>query len=322
MNTTTKKRLVEVSLHLLGWAFISVLLLVPYADSQVMQGFAVAAEHPEFRAFTSTEVFFHVLLSGTVWALLFITFKLVAAKRARRKVFKVARGTAVTETLIILPVWIMLSMGLLQLSVMNIAGILANLATFQAARTVWVWSGDRPTNPSVSYMTVMTKARVQAAYALTPVAPGDYFRNSIFVSNSFKAARAGMIAQQIPVPINDSGSLGYALAYATELEDLGGAIRMGNAGNLALWRSLDGTSFPTRSVRKFTWAYNATTVVPVMALTRTGCLLIYSQQIAMPLAPWVFGERSMVGGRIGYYRRFVRQFHFNGQPNANRSVPR
>ncbi len=310
---------IQAMLHLLGVVFVCLLLLMPYIDGHIAEGFFLAMEYSEFQSFTATELALHVGLSASLWALVVITFKLLMLKRKRRKILKVARGTAVTETLIILPVWIMLSMGLLQLSVMNIAGILANLATFQAARTVWVWAGE--TSQGVSYMTVMTKARVQAAYALAPVAPGDYIHNPIFVSNSFKAARAGMVAQQIPLLTQDQGNLGYPLAYALELEDPGGLIRTGGAGDLSLWRSLDGTSFRTRSVRKFTFAYNATTVVPFMALTRTGCLLIYSQQIAMPLAPWVFGERSIVGGRPGYYRRFIREFNFQGQVPANRRFP-
>ena len=317
---TLKSWVVQGMIHTIGVTFIALLLLLPYVDQHIAEGFVMALENEQFQSFTAAEVAIHIGLSVCTWMLVVITYKLVMLKRRRRKVFKVARGTAITETLIILPVWIMLSMGLLQLSIMNIAGILSNLAVFQAARTVWVWEGDR--GQGVSYMTVMSKARVQAAYALAPVAPGDYIHNPIFVGNSFKAARAGMLAQQLPLLATDQGNLGYPLAYVVELEDPGGLIRTGGTGDLALWRSLDGTTFRTRSVRKFTFAYNATTIIPFMAATRTGCLLIYNQQIAMPLAPWVFGERSIVSGRPGYYRRFVRQFNFQGQVPANRRFPR
>lgn len=324
MNRVDATRLIARAwLHVLGTSLVFVLLLIPYLEQSLIDGFVTAMAHPEFRTFGVMEWAIHFGLSLCVWAMIVITYQLVAMRRKTGRTIKVSRGSAITETLIILPVWMLLSMGLMQLCITNIAGILTNLATFQAARTVWVWSGEsQGQRLGVNYATIMSKARVQAAQSLAPVAPGDYFHDPYFtVSPSLKAARAGMLAQQLPLLTEDQGGVAAPLVYALELEDLKGMTSMGTRGGLNLARSLDASSFRLRSVRKLTAAYHATTVVPITVLGRAGAVVIYRHQIAMPLVPQFFGQLGMVMGRVGYYRVIIREFDYGAQRPANPDFP-
>lgn len=325
MKTTspTLKWVVRIWLHVLGTSLVGLLLLLPYINTTFVDAYVSALGHEGFRTFGLLDVLIHVGLSACVWAMIALTWTVVTAKREKARAVKLTRGTVITELLIILPVWMVLSMGLMQLCITNIAGILTNLATFQAARTVWVWHGESTSGRSgAGYATVMSKAHVQAAMSLAPVAPGDYFHDPFFfVSNDLKAARAGMLAQQLPLLTEDQGQLGYPLAYALELEDLDGLLKFGDKKGLSLTRSLDSTSFRLRSVRKLTWAYHATTVVPITLGPASGALVVYRHQIAMPLVPQFFGELGMVMGRTGYYRTIVREFSYVAQRPANPDYP-
>lgn len=313
-------------IHVLGVTTVLLVSVLPFVDAHVFSAYALAMEYPEFRTFGALDVVLHVLLSMCMWAMLFIAYRLVMTrvKEQKLRAIRVSRGTALTETLIILPVWMMLSMGIMQLSITSIAGVLTNLAAFQAARSAWVWSGEAKGERSgVNYSTMITKARVAAAMSLAPVAPGDYLHDPfIFLSGTLKQARAGMLAQQLPLLMEDQGALAEPLVYLLELEDAGGLIRSGTKDNLQIARSLDSTSFRTRSVRKLTWAYHALTVIPGSLAGRSGAVVIYQHQIAMPLVPQVFGQKGMVMGRAGYYRPIFRQFDFPEQLPANPKYPR
>jgi len=323
MKRTLSRVLGHFLVHVTGVLAVATLLLLPYLEQSLLDAYATALAYDEFRAFTALEWGVHVGLSLCVWALLVISYKLFSSRRRKLRAVKVARGSVITELLIILPVWMLLSMGLMQLCITNIAGILTNLATFQAARTVWVWHGESSGNRiGVSYFTIMSKARVQAAQSLAPVAPGDYFHDPFFtVSPALKSARAGMLAQQLPLLMEDQGAVAFPLVYLLELEDIEGVVRAGDKKGLSLARSLDQTTFRLRSVRKLTWAYHATTVIPVMALGRSGAVVIYHHQIAMPLVPQAFGQLKTVMGRAGYYRPIVREFNFAAQRPANPDFP-
>ncbi len=315
-----------VWIHLLGVVSVTLVTTLPFLDMSVVEAYVSAMKMAEFRTFSESDLIIHVLLAACIWALMFISYRLIRTRVRQHKLrtIRVSRGTAMTETLIILPIWMMLSMGIMQLSITSIAGVLTNLATFQAARATWVWAGEMQGKRSgVSYATVMNKARVAAAMSLAPVAPGDYLHDPFFtVSGSLKEARAGMLAQQLPILVSDQGAVAKPLVYAMELEDIAGVLRQGDRAHLSLWRSLDGTSFRTRSVRKLTWAYHATTVIPAVLLGRAGAVVIYQHQIAMPLVPQIFGQPSTVMGRYGYYRPIFREFHFPAQVPANAKYPR
>ncbi len=312
--------------HLLGVILCTLLIPLPWVNEQSLSLFFESLAHQEFRAFTLQDLLIQFGLSICAWALLYIGYQLIRLGWKNRKsgrVFKVAKGTAMVETLIVMPAFLLLSLAIMQLAINNIAVVLTNLATFQAARTVFVWAGEmQGQRKGVGYFTLMNKARIQAAQALTPVAPGDYFRNPLILNADFYKARAGMLGQQLPLAASDQGAIAMPLTFAVELEDLEGLTASAEKENLSLTRSLDATSFRTRSVRKFTWAYNATTVVPFAAIGRSGAVVIYSHNIAMPMMTHILGEKATVAGRQGYYMTISRQFNYGSQVPASPLYPR
>ncbi len=117
-------------------------------------------------------------LAACTWALLFITFQLFKANAAsakQRPALQRARGTVVTETLIILPIFFLLTFGLAQMALNSVAGLLTTLGTFHAARTAAVWgpevrSGSR-TRANISEGFANEKVRLAAAGVIAPAVP-------------------------------------------------------------------------------------------------------------------------------------------------------
>lgn len=325
MKVRMKTLLAQVWIHVLGISLCAILLPLPWIDLQTVSLFWESLAYEEFRAFTTTDIFLQLGLSACVWAMGYIGFCLIRTawqQRRGTRVYKVARGTAVVETLIVLPVFLIISLGTMQLAINNIAAVLTNLATFQAARTVFVWAGEmQGDRRGASYGTLMSKARLQAAQALAPVAPGDYFRNPIILSPDFYKARAGMLGQQLPLAASDQGAIAMPLTFLADLEDPDAILMSGEKRNLSLTRSLDKTSFRVRSVRKLTWAYNATTVIPFAVVGRSGVIVRYSHNIAMPMMTQVFGTQATVAGRTGYYMSITRQFNYGSQVPASNVFP-
>ncbi len=113
-------------------------------------------------------------ISVCFWALLYIAFAMaVQTRRSRKRALVATRGTVMTETLIVLPVFFLLTFGLAQMGINSMAGLLTTLGTYQAARTIAVWGPEVGNNRmgSVNRATVDEKARLAAAAVITPVAP-------------------------------------------------------------------------------------------------------------------------------------------------------
>lgn len=328
MQKKALKILSTLWIHLLGIALMTVLIPAALVDVSVFSSLADSFAYSEFREFTALDLAIQIGLSACSWALLYIMYRLVVEgirKRKTDRAYKLSRGTVMTETLIVLPAFLIISLGTMQLAINNIAAVLTNLATFQAARAVFVWSGEMHGSRGGGYMTMMNKARLQAAQSLAPVAPGDYRRNLFITNGDFYRARAGMLGQQLPALFSDQGAIAMPLTFAVELEDLDGVFMSGDKRNLSLSRSLDQSSFRTRSVRKLTWAWNATTVIPVSVqagvVGQSGAVVLYSHNIAMPMMTHIFGEYATVAGRSGYYKTFSRTFVYPAQVPANPVYP-
>lgn len=269
----------------------------------------------------------HLVLGALFWATLFAIGR-AALRRFRGgpstvRVVKLSRGTVVTETLIVLPVALLLYIGLVQLSINNIASTLANVATFHAGRAMWVWvpevNGGRA---GATLATALDKARIQAAVALTPVAAGDYIMDFRNLSNNAKKARAGLVAGQLPVLATDQGALvDDTMLIALSTEDLGGFIRVATRNNQAMSIGLDKSSFRLRSARKFTFAYLSTSIRPIVRNGRAGAQLNYLHFNSMPLVGNVFGTLTTVAGRTGYYASYRREFSLPEQFDANPQLP-
>ncbi|RDV38574.1 hypothetical protein DV096_07105 [Bradymonadaceae bacterium TMQ3] len=260
----------------------------------------------------------HLVLSALVWALIVAAGRALrgfsAGSRSPRLVR--ARGAVATETLIVMPVLLLLVFGLAQLAVVNIAGMLANYAAIQAGRAVWVWHpetqplNDQSARRGVSEEMVIDHARAQAAAALAPVAPGDHQMSNGEGSAVLERMRVMMMASQIESPPNDSGRLVGEVGFEAATNE-----------DAAFWRALDGSSFPERTSRKITFAFLATDVELVSRGDEVGASLTYRHYIAFPLVGAIFGEQSSVGGRSGSFSAITREFLLPAQVQPNAETP-
>lgn len=115
-------------------------------------------------------------LAGCAWALMFIIFQLAKSHVQRPKhVLKKARGTVITETLVVLPAFFLLTFGLAQMAINSIAGILSTLASYEVSRSLTSWSVEEGNNrapggaPNHTY--IQQKMRLHAAMVIAPVTP-------------------------------------------------------------------------------------------------------------------------------------------------------
>lgn len=268
-------------------------------------------------------------LGACVWALMFITYRLFEARRqqAKTKTLRLSRGTIMTETAIILPVYFMLSFGLSQLSLNFIAGSLANVAGYMASRSYWVWEGEVNKNRSgtnVSQADALERAKISGALVMAAVAPGDFTGASLAgLNGSAQKARA------MTAPLGfDSGQL------AQILSGISGGLDVGSG---SFYKTFDPSSGLVRGALKFTHAYNASSVEVLP--NGAGVRFTYQMLQSMPVVGKFFGEYKVMGpnGLAMYYwlsimrdYTFTKQLYsaredmpdgsYNGGPSGNGSV--
>ncbi|MEZ4461909.1 MAG: hypothetical protein R3E66_19740 [bacterium] len=317
-------------MHTLGvgvYAFALAYVVAPSAYA--WRCFEAATAIDELRDTSLLAFGLHVALSACLWALTYIAFQLIKLRRSQRKlaVVRATRGSVMTETIVILPVWMLLVFGMLQLAVNNVGGILANVAVYEAARTAWVWKGEVGKRANVTDAIVADRARIAAAMVMTPVAVGDFASNPTLPAPAAKMRNALALAH---VPILSEAVAGVLPGGAQDfLAGLGSFsfTLFATRNNQSVWRALDGDPFIIRTLKKFTFAYNCTKVEVSEDGGRTVAKLTYNHQIAMPAMGPVFGELKLfsaeTGYRSGYYTTFKRTSGRASQSNnpANAALP-
>lgn len=110
-------------------------------------------------------------LSTVVWGV-----GVFAARRLNRpqlKTLKRAHGTIMTETLIVLPVFFLLTSGLAQIGINSMAGLLTTVGAYEAGRTMAAWGpevGNKRISESITRAEVTERARLAVAVIVAPVA--------------------------------------------------------------------------------------------------------------------------------------------------------
>jgi len=300
-------------IHLAATVGLSIVMTAVLAPSKMtLYALEQVWKVPELWEGSATRLLLHFGLSACVWAIFSLTFMMLAQSWKRRKttVFQLQRGTVLTETIIILPVWMLLVFGLAQLSVNNIAGVLGNVAIYEAARTAWVWEGEVGNRAGVTSEIVNEKVKIAAALVMTPVSPGGFVGNPLLSDRPGKMRTAlamthvplvgGAISQALP---SDVQSL---LGTAASLD-----FTIPTRNNQSVRRALDGELFIIRTVKKFTHAFHATKVT----VNGSSVTLEYRHFIAMPMMGPVFGQKTGILAaamdtsgtmRPGYYTTVTR----------------
>ncbi len=293
----------------------SVLVIVPHAAATRIGGWIL--RDGALLEMTQLDALLHVALCTCMWAFMFLIYSY--ARQRMRTVKKVslrtARGTIITETLIVLPLFMLMFFGMSQLVVNSIAGVLMNVAAFQSARSYWIWQPEEG-GARAGSASATTKAQIAAAAVMTPVAPGDFLSLTNLDGDAEKL-RLGLASANIPfaeVVPSDTAAL---LADLASLN-----FRLTTRDNLSFWRALDSQSFAQRSVTKFTHAYYSTSITPQSSGGRLGVKVTYKHNQVMPLTGRLFGSLTLEGpgNRPGYYATYERTYTYKAQvakPNSN-----
>ncbi len=243
------------------------------------------------------EVLLTVGIAACIWAMIYIAVLVVSAqiKASRTTRMLRSRGTILTETLIIMPVFLLFTFGLAQLTLNNMAGLLTTLATYEAGRTLAVWVPEADTGRNGATKAIaIDKATAAAAGVLAPVvAPrlASCSPNSPTLTKQLKG-------------LQSAGNL-----------DLGG---LGAKAPTSFASALDNSTIPLRGIMKTRIAYCSTTVNYKEDGSNTiSTSVLYKHKAAMPLVKILFGVSDTVAGSSGYYSPIVRSYVTTKQIKPN-----
>ncbi len=306
------------------------LLIMPWRHARGIVGHL--RDVPQLWEASAVPMLLHVGLAACLWASICIIVQLGRIRVAEMKkpaAIRLSKGTVITETLVVMPIYLLLTFGLGQLSINNVGGILANVASYEAARAAWVWqpevdlgSGDR--RMGITNGTAVEKCRIAVALVMMPVAPGDYAKLPMLNSANADKARMmvlganvplmGVISTQVPAQAMGVAQAGVAALGAGDL----------GMNKLSYSATLGGSAFWLRSIRKFTTAFLAAKCE--INAGDHSVRMTYRHHNAMPLVGRVFGSLQVLdapGQRPGYYSDYVRNFGFRKQFNTpNKKLPK
>ncbi len=210
-------------------------------------------------------------------------FAIRAINRPQVKTLKRARGSIMTETLIVLPVFLLLTSGLAQMGINSMAGLLTTVGAFEAGRTLAVWGpeeGNARINGGVTRAQITERARIAVAVIVAPVAKTTataMCAPSATLNNFLRGMTAAGVA---PVPVPRAQIWSFMEAFGTETFAQRGPTKV-VAAYCAV--SIDGSSFagiPTQGTTGGDFTVKVT----------------YAHKTVFPLVDQVFGtggiERS------------------------------
>jgi hypothetical protein len=215
----------------------------------------------------------HLFLSAALWGMIAFAGKRLMKRDDDRskRIIKLQSGTAMTEFLIILTPFLLLTSGLAQLAILNTASLLADVASYNATRAAWVWE----TQDDVDNRFIERKARVAAAMALAPSAPSDFSTDD--------AAEIKDLAEEL------DGGGNYAAG--------------GNAPHSAMTylMAYDTGDFSERVLKKLYFAYNAIDMNVRIDDENVESNFTYQMNCVFPWFAYIWGDRRTVSGRSGFY---------------------
>lgn len=305
-----------VAAHLLGVATVFFLTFWMHGSEEVARTMGEAWGYGLFEQ-NRLELAIHVGLSASLWALLVIAFKLVShALRKEKRVNRLVlakRGTVMTETLIVIGPLLLLTLGLLQLTLNSTAGLFTSLAAFQAGRTVYVWDpetdGTWGRNGGQSKAEVAERARIAAASVLAPVTPSDY-ATTCSTSGRFDKKLEAMMSATL-------GAAGtFGATSAAGVRALAAGKKLAFQSELTVTQAYDTDSFAMRGPIKMFMAYCHTGVDYRNDGENNIIAVAYDHRQVMPLVGPIFGQVKGTGRFSTVERSFTmpRQLHPNPTP--------
>lgn len=213
-------------------------------------------------------------------ALSWIVLALVKARRTEESVrMRAQRGTIVVETLIVLPVFLLLTFGMAQMAINALAGLMSTLASYEVARTLAVWApeeGNRATRAQIT-----DRARTVAAGVLAPIVPTGRSGNCTTSGSAVELLIRGMQYGGVNTTDAYSEDMGDSFAIAFDTQTFA------NRGAAKLRRGYCNT--------EVTWTGPASTSTETSRSGQVNARLRYFHPVAMPLVGPIF-TTSDTGG--------------------------
>ena len=262
-------------------------------------------------------------VSVALWLSLWGTYALARPRRPRSSKRRVAvapnRGTAMIETLLIIVPFLLLTSGLAQLAMINVAGLLSDLAAYQGARAAWLWHPEvRTGRLGASSSDQLFRARTAAALVLAPTAGTDYRVGRNFPRGSgppFRRIRSGITASFRDGFGPITGEEEW-LESSFNWDYFQENVHHAHHVDMYFSTAFDSRSFHLRSGRKCTQAWMSLEDFRVVDEDdRVGVHFTYRYGLVFPWFAYIFGRVETHGTRTGYYMPIEREFSFVKHPN-------
>lgn len=293
--------------HLLGIAVTAVALLLlamPFGHALPVLGHIFTDN--ALVELTITEGAIHLGLATSLWVAFVVLFHQFSKVKEVKTVKLRESGAVLTETIVVLPVMLLIIFGLAQVAVNNIAGMLANVAAYEGARSAWVWApeiNEGRGDDTIDASDVDERSKIAAALVMTPVAPGDYRQWSSGGSTEFENVREAIFKGQYPI-------------VGSSIPNIGGLISTGSGlasnNELRFSKALDESTMRMRTLKKFTHSYSAVDTASADVQNEEIVFdLTYYHYQGFPIVGVGFGERlyttNAPGNRPGYYLKIERR---------------
>lgn len=300
----------KVIIHLTAILIVASLFVAAFMTEGVWALLLNAAGDQQVMNSMLTEAGLLFGLSACFWAMLYIGFLYVRQGLQNRRKASVVRirGTVLTETLIVLPVFLLLTFGLAQMAVNSMAGLLSTLGVYEAARTIAVWGPEMGHNRtgagSVSNATVRERGRIAAAAVITPVATS-------LASSSMRCSKSATFNRKVR---------GMAAAGLSP-------VVVPTASISTFTEALGEERYLRRGPAQFASAYCMTEVTFTGSIvtepadsdrTTFTTNLTYNHKIAFPFMGRVFGQMSAAG----YVTRVQRSYRMTQYLSPNPVLPK
>ena len=256
-----------------------------------------------------------VVISGLLWSSVALGWHVLARRRhTSLRVVRAARGQVMLETLIILPVYLLVMMGSMQLALTSMAGLLTTLGSYQAGRAAAIWLPEqRISNPrrTVSEAVVKDKVRVAVVSAVAPVVASGFASG---LSTCDAADNSTTLTHKIEAM---EGALNLGI-----LPSLPGGRTSGDRSQLTVGGAFDEGGMKNRIGPKMRFAY---CLVDEPAFSFSGdkvtTSIVFNYQMVMPFVELAFGEFRNLHGRSGYYSAIKRSYQVRMQIPPNPVSP-
>lgn len=313
-RTNWKILILKVWLHVTATLVIAVVMGFLVADRSSISIFLTSMQ--QGYAPNWTPLLVHMGLSGGIWASMVVLWRVATRERDKPVAVFKARGAVMLETLIALVPFLLLTSGIAQLAMINVASIISDLAIYQAARTAWLWEPEVAAGRAgVTKDDVKFRARTAAALTLAPTASSNFLVGRNHAPGSgppFRRIRTAIAASFNTMPVTGER---YWRMTNSNWSFFGRANLQATPDQLTFIRAFDTDSFAQRAGRKCTSAWmNLEDFDIVDDGNKIGAKFTYRYTLLFPWFAYIFGKTDTIAMRTAHYMPISREMTFRKQP--------